>query len=289
METIPTKTCSFACIYCQAGKTTVNTDKRDEYIKAKDIIVELETMLLEKDLHYITFSGSGEPTLNSKIGVIIKRIKELTDVPVCVITNSSLIWRKDVQRDLRLADLVIPSLDSAVQETFEKINHPVKGITVEKIISGLAKFKKNYSGEMRLEIMLVKGLNDTPDEIAKLKEAMEKIQPDFIDLNTVVRPPVEKSAKALDMKDLQRIVGFFGENAKIVSSFDKTAHSEPGDDLEEEVYQLVRRRGITLNDLVTGFGMHKEVAADILERLIFQNKIKKVTFAGQTYYRETYS
>ena len=259
METIPTKTCSFACIYCQAGKTTVNTDKRDEYIKAKDIIVELETMLLEKDLHYITFSGSGEPTLNSKIGVIIKRIKELTDVPVCVITNSSLIWRKDVQRDLRLADLVIPSLDSAVQETFEKINHPVKGITVEKIISGLAKFKKNYSGEMRLEIMLVKGLNDTPDEIAKLKEAMEKIQPDFIDMNTVVRPPVEKSAKALDMKDLQRIVGFFGENAKIVSSFDKTAHSEPGDDLEEEVYQLVRRRGITLNDLVTGFGMHKEV------------------------------
>lgn len=289
VETIPTKTCSFACIYCQAGKTTNHTDKRDEYVMAKDVISELESLLPQKDLHYITFSGSGEPTLNSKIGVIIRRIKEISDVPVCVITNSSLIWRKDVQKDIRPADLVIPSLDSAVQETFQKINRPVKGITVEKIINGLAKFKKSYTGLMRLEIMLVKGLNDTPDEIAKLKEATEKIKPDFIDLNTVVRPPVEKTAGALDMKELQRVVGFFGENAKIVSSFDKTAHSQPGDDLEEEVYQLVRRRGVTLSDLVTGFGMHRDIAADILERLIFQKKIKKVTFAGQTYYREKYS
>ncbi len=288
VELIPAKTCTYGCIYCQAGKTTLLTDKRAEYIPTKEVIDELEEALPQEGLHYVTFSGSGEPTLHSDIGKIIDKVKTLTGTPICVITNSSLIHRKDVRRDLKKADVVIPSLDSALQESFEKINRPVSGITVDKIINGLIKFRKEFTGQMRLEIMLVKGINDSLEEIARLKEAADRIGPDTIDLNTVVRPPALKTAEASDMQEMKRIQAYFGDLATVISSFDKTAHSESGTSLDDEVFQLARRRGVTLDDLVTGFGLHRDVATDILERLTAEGKVKKVSFRGKTYFRENY-
>lgn len=288
VELINAKTCSFACIYCQAGQTTVHTATRKEYVPAKEVLSELKAVLPQKGLHYVTFSGSGEPTLHSGIGQIIDEIKKITHTPVCVITNSSLIDRADVQQDLAKADVVIPSLDSAIQKTFEKLNRPVKGITVEKIIQGLAKFKKSYTGQMWLEIMLVKGFNESLEEAMKLKEAIDLIRPDRVDINTVVRPPWSDKAIAVDDQDIQRFSSLFGDVAQRISGFDKTNHASPSGGLDEEVYELVRRRGITLTDLVTGMGLHKDVATDILGRLIVQGKIKKVSFGGKTYYRENY-
>ena len=288
VELIEEKTCTFGCIYCQAGITTVPTDKREIYVPTDEVIAELEQTLPLDDLHYVTFSGSGEPTLHLEIGKIIEKIKNLCDTPVCVITNSSLMHRKDVRRDLQKADVVIPSLDAATQDVFEKINRPVKGISIEKIISGLKKFRKTYKGEMRLEIMLVKDINDSLEHISKLKEVVRQINPDQVDFNTVVRPPAMISAKPLDQKDMDRILGLFGDNARIINSFDNSASRGSGSDLDEEVYQLVRRRGITLNDLTGGFGLHKDIATDILNRLLEKGKIKKMTHTGKTYYRENY-
>ncbi len=288
VEVAPEKTCSFNCIYCQVGATRSLTDKRDRYVPTEKVLSELEQSLPQDDLHYVTFSGSGEPTLNKDMGIVIDKIKSLCETPVCVITNSSLIHRNDVRKDLRKADLVIPSLDAATQEVLEKINRPIKGVTVEKIILGLKKFRKSFKGKMRLEIMLVKGVNDGIDHLAKLKEVVKEINPHRIDLNTVIRPPALDMAKALGQKEMDRIQGLFGEKAKVINSFDKVAGFDPGAGLDEEIYQLVRRRGITLKDLTTSFGLHKDVAVDVLNRLLAKGKIKKMTHTGQTYYRENY-
>lgn len=289
VELIPSKTCPFACTYCQVGKTTNFTDKRAEYVSTDDVMAELEKALPKKGVHYVTFSGAGEPSLHIHIGKIISKIKSLCDTPVCVITNSSLMHRKDVRKDLAKADLVIPSLDSAIQDTFVKINRPVKGITAEKVINGLVKFRKAYSGQMRLEIMLVKGINDSIEEISRLKEAVDRINPDAIDLNTVVRPPAETFAEPLEQHEMDRIQGLFGEKARIITSFEAAVGAGGDSDLEEQVYQLVRRRGITLHDLTSGFGMNKDVAMDVLEKLLADGKIKKVSHGGKNYYREKYS
>ena len=288
VEVVTPKTCSFNCIYCQAGRTTDCTLDRKEYVPTDEIIAELEQTLPRDGLHYVTFSGSGEPTLHAKLGRIITRIKELCDTPVCVITNSSLIWRKDVRNDIRLADVVVPSLDSAVESTFRRINHPASGINVEKIIGGLVKFRKVFSGELRLEIMFLKGINDSPEEVARLKEAVELIEPDSIDLNTVVRPPWKEEAVALSDQELRTIAGFFGPKTNVLTRFNKSAEGTSEINLQEEVYQLVRRRGVTMDDLVTGMGLHRDVAQNILNRLVEEGKIKKISFGGATYYREHY-
>ena len=288
VEVIPSKTCSFSCVYCQVGKTTVHTDKRAPYVPTEEIFQELENALPDPELHYVTFSGSGEPTLHSELGKIIAKVKSLTDTPVCVITNSSLVSRKDVQKDLARADVVIPSLDSVIDSTFHRINRPVKGITPEKIINGLIKLRKKFTGQLWLEIMLVKGYNDSMEEVARLKEAVDRIAPDRVDLNTVVRPPLLPEAQAIEEQDMKRIAGLFGDIAHVIGGFDKSGHRAPANDMDNEVYELVRRRGITLADLVEGFNIHKDVAADILSRLTSQGKIKRVNFGGKTYYRENF-
>ena len=288
VEVIPSKTCSYSCIYCQVGQTSQYSDQRAQYVPTVEVFSELEQKLPLEGLHYVTFSGAGEPTLHEDLGKIITKVKSLTDTPVCVITNSSLIWRKDVQRDLRLADVVIPSLDTVDPRTFIKLNQPTTSIKLDKIIRGLKKFRQTYKGKMWLEIMLVKGFNDSIEEVALLKETIDQIGPDRVDLNTVVRPPHSPLALPIDEQDMKRIAGLFGDIAHVIGGFDKTGHSAPGTDLDKEVFELVRRRGITLSDLVTGFGLHREVAMDILYRLSQEGKIKKVTFGGKSYYREAY-
>jgi wyosine [tRNA(Phe)-imidazoG37] synthetase (radical SAM superfamily) len=289
VDLVPEKTCSFSCIYCQVGKTAETTVERAEFYPTKKIIAELTETLPKKGVHFITFSGSGEPTLHSGLGKIIKAIKKLCDTPVCVITNSSLIWRKDVQQDLMNADVVMPSLDAVDPETFAKINRPSAEVSIDKIVKGLEKFRKVYKGQIWLEIMLVKGFNDGLDQVSLLKEAAMKIEPDEIHLNTVVRPPQSKSAKALDETEMARITGVFGGVAKVLTRFDKNLHSfGEGTDLDQQVFELSRRRGVTVNDLVSSFGFHRDVANDILARLLEQGKIKKVSHAGKTYFQENF-
>jgi len=133
VDIVPAKVCSLDCIYCQVGRTTKKTVKRREYVPIRKVLAELKARL-DKGLRadYITISGSGEPTLNSKIGVLIDRIKKITDIPVAIMTNGTLLYMADVRRDCRKADVVLPSLDAADEETFEKINRPNRNISIEK-------------------------------------------------------------------------------------------------------------------------------------------------------------
>jgi len=162
VDLVPYKTCTFDCIYCDLGRTTRKTTSRQSYVPPEEIQGELEFSLsvLEKKPDYITLSGSGEPTLNTNIGEIIQRIKEITSIPIAILTNSSLFSLDEVRSDLSEADLVLPSLDAITPALFEYINRPALSLKIEEIISGLIQFRKQYRGQIWLEVLFCRGVND---------------------------------------------------------------------------------------------------------------------------------
>lgn len=217
----PYKVCNFDCVYCQLGLTTKKTAERKEYIKASDILAELRLWIKNnpsdlKKLDYITFSGMGEPTLNIAIGRLISEIKRIIRVPIAVITNASLLYNPQVRRDLSGAELIVPSLDAAQTRVFKKVDRPYTGINLEKIISGLVALRKEFSGGIWLEIMLVKGVNDDARHIKKLKAAADKINPDKIQLNSPVRTTSLPGILPLDKKNLEKIKEIFGKKAEVI-------------------------------------------------------------------------
>ncbi|HEC79384.1 MAG TPA: radical SAM protein [candidate division WOR-3 bacterium] len=285
IDIIPYKNCSFDCIYCQLGKTTNKTIEQKRYSPPDDIIKEVkDTLKLGKQIDYLTFSGSGEPTLHSEIGYLIKEIKQITEIPVAVLTNGSLLWIPEIAEQLLKADLILPTLCSASEETFRKINRPHNDLTVEKIIKGQSDFRKKFKGKIWLELMLIKGMNDTEEELEKLKTAIERIKPDRIDLNTVVRPPSEEYARPLSFSDLERIKKFFGGSCEIVVAFKKVKKTEELADKENAILGLIKRRPVTLQDICGALGLHQNEVIKCLEQLEQDKKIKLVIHQGLKYY-----
>ncbi|MBI4708204.1 MAG: radical SAM protein [Candidatus Omnitrophica bacterium] len=217
----PHKICSLDCVYCQLGKTSVLTSRRKEYIKIVDILEEIKLWLENncgdaRKLQFVTLSGAGEPSLNIGIGKLISGIKKLTGLSVAVITNASLLSNERLRKDLLAADLIVPSLDAVSQGIFEKIDRPVKGIRAKDIVNGLIKLRKEFPGKIWLEVMIVKGINDSLEEIRKIKAAADKIGPDLIQINSPVRTTTEKNVFSVSKETLKKIKEIFGDKAKII-------------------------------------------------------------------------
>lgn len=217
----PFKVCSFDCVYCQLGKTTIKTGGRKDYVPVEEAREELKTWFENnpeeaKSLDYITLSGSGEPTLNKDIGRIIEEIKKITSVPVAVLTNASHLSDPAIRKEILNADLLVPSLDAVVQKVFEEVNRPVEGINVEEIIAGLASLRKEFPGKFWLEVMIVRGINDDIRYIKKLKEAIDLISPDKVQLNSPVRSTAERGVEAVDREKLVKIQEILGDKCEII-------------------------------------------------------------------------
>ena len=285
IDIIPAKTCSLDCIYCQLGSTTKKTLQRKEYISWKKVLSQIKDVLTSGlRIDYITFSGSGEPTLNSALGKLITEIKKITSIPVAVLTNSSLLSRKSVREALMKADVVIPSLDAATQEIFNHINRPHPSLKAKKVIAGLKKLRQEFEGSIWLEVMLVKSINDSPSHIQKLKEVIEEIKPDKIQLNTVVRPPSEEFALPLSLKELEKIRDALGANCEIIAEFRKKKQTPLEENLESAILSMIRRRPVTLSDISTSLGRNKNEILKYLNLLLREGKIKLVIHKNLKYY-----
>ena len=215
----PYKVCSFDCVYCQVGSTTQLTAERKEYIPVSEIIDELRSWLAnnKEQLDFITLSGQGEPTLNIKIGELISQIKKLNPgTAVAVITNGSLLTEQSLRAALKEADLIVPSLDAVVPKVFQAIDRPAQNINIETVMQGLADLRKEFGGKIWLEVMLVKGLNDDLRYIKKLKEAVERINPDLVQLNSPVRMTTEEKILPVSVAKLRKIKELLGEKCQIL-------------------------------------------------------------------------
>lgn len=212
LDVIPLKTCSFDCIFCELHKRTDNfTTIRKPYIP-KQIIMEAISEILptiRKPLDSLTFSGSGEPTLNSEIGEIILFLKNISQVPVTVFTNSTLLHMREVREELAKADRVKCTLSSVTPELFNLINRPATGITPELVIEGIKSFSENYAGELWLEIMIIKGINDKEEEMRKIYEVIKNIPFSQIHLNRPVRASAEQGLETIEKEDLEALSSIF--------------------------------------------------------------------------------
>jgi len=208
IDLLPHKTCSFNCIYCECGVTTKATFKREEFFKWEDIKKELDEYLSKNPkLDFITFSGSGEPTLSLHIGKVIKHIKKnYPQYKIALLTNSTLLNDLKLLDEIKKCDVIVPSLDSATDEGIMKIDRPAIKLSAKKIIEDIKNLKKFTNAEIWLEILLIKGINDTEQELLELQKAVEYIKPDKIQLNTLDRPGTEKNIEAVNLKEIQKIL-----------------------------------------------------------------------------------
>ena len=208
IDLVPMKTCTLNCIYCECGKTTHLTLARREYVPSEEVKTEfLHYLANHPKPDYITFSGSGEPTLNSGIGETSGLFgRTRPTYPVAVLTNGTLLFDPKVRDDLKAAAVVMPSLDAATEKVFRKINRPHPRLAVDRMVDGLIRFREEFSGRLWLEIFIVPGLNDSKEELTALKLAIEKISPDQIQLNTLDRPGTVPDIRPASPEELERIV-----------------------------------------------------------------------------------
>jgi wyosine [tRNA(Phe)-imidazoG37] synthetase (radical SAM superfamily) len=286
VDVIPYKTCTFDCVYCECGRTTNKTCVRAEFYELSAVLEELDDRLAraKRSPDVITLSGSGEPTLYSRMGELIDGAKRITGLPFAVITNSSLLWRPDVREELSRADIVLPSLDAAIEEDFRRINRPHDECTLEHVVAGLETFLAGYRGTVLFEVLLIEGYNTSEANLGALRETIGRLRTDRIQLNTAVRPGSEQHIEPLNDESLDRIRRFFGPRCEVIASSAtvRTIHEEGV--LEETILALLSRRPCTALDITGALGVPRARAVEILDDLAGRGLVAATKHGGNTYY-----
>lgn len=279
------KTCTMDCVYCELGPTTNRTVKRAAYVDADDVLRELKERLSDHPkVDFVTISGSGEPTLNVELGDIVRGIRALTTSPIAVLTNGSLMTEAAVRADLATADVVAPSVDAVSVGAFRKVNRPHPSLDPEDIVDGIARFSSEFDGEVWLEIVFVDGMNDDPAEIALLRGAIDRINPDRVQVNTVIRPPSEPDVRPVERSRLSLIASELGPCAEIISApTDKTQTAAA--DVVELIVSMAARRPVTVADVATAIGTNRAEAAKTLDSLAKSGLLRLVRHGERLYYR----
>jgi wyosine [tRNA(Phe)-imidazoG37] synthetase (radical SAM superfamily) len=284
VDLVPFKTCTYDCIYCQLGRTTQKTLERKEWVPLEEVVDELKGKLISRP-DYITLSGSGEPTLYSRIDELIDHIRLMTEIPVTVLTNGSLLWKHDVRRQLMDAHLVIPSLDAGDKSMFEAVNRPHPEISFEQMLEGLIDFRKEYHGDYWLEVFLLGGHTAVLAEVRKIADCVKMIKPDRVQLNTVTRPPAETFASAIDWRILNNLALLFNPQAEVIADF-RGIHAEGEFQASREtILQLLQRRPCTIEDIASGLNIHRNEAVKYVEDLLRQKTIDYELRNGKLYYK----
>lgn len=219
IDTIPLKTCNWNCVYCQLGRTMPLIHERKAYIPPEAILAEVATVLAQHapgEIDWLTFVGSGEPTLHSGIGGLIREVQRLSALPVAVITNGSLLYLPEVRQDLATAAVVMPSLDAGTADLYRQLNRPHPEATFARLVEGMVAFRQMYRGKIWVEVMLMQGLNDTEPALRAISAVLRRIQPDEVHINLPTRPPAETWVRPSDEEGLLRAQAILGEIAHVV-------------------------------------------------------------------------
>ena len=289
IDLIPFKMCVYDCIYCQLGRTTNKTTERKKYIDIN--FDEFKASLIKKIsecqyLNYITFSGSGEPTLNIDISKLINIIKKVTDIPVVVLTSGGTLGFDSIVNDIKRADIIKVSLDAPDNKLLKKINRPCAGVDFDKNISGLKKLLNSFSGDIWLEIMILKGLNDSLDSAGKFKELIDSLGKGIkkIHINTAVRPSDGYYMRLPEPERLQNIKDILGKRAEIIGKVDTKKYSRDLLMIEDEIVELLKRRPTNIKDIANALGININEAIKIIDKLFSEEKIKFKIKENTKYY-----
>ena len=285
VDVVPYKTCTFNCIYCECGATTDLTCERREFFPLEEILDEFRDSIAEIPTppDVVTLSGAGEPTLYSRLGELIDTIKRSTGVPVAVITNSSLLFMPEVREELGRADIVLPSLDTALAGPFSRMNRPHGSITLERMIEGLGTFLDEYRGKVLFEILLLDGYNTDEEDLEALASFLGRYRVDSIQLNTAVRPGTEDGIVPLSRKRLEGICGSFGPRCEIVASVGtRASHEEFAS--ADRILSMIERRPCTAEDIHRALGVPIQGVVKLLGIMIEKGSVRSDVHDGETFY-----
>ncbi len=289
IDPIPSKTCNYQCIYCQLGRTTNFTNKRKNFYPKNQIIAEMRKAieLNEGNIDYITFVGSGEPTLYKDLDKLILKAKEFSNKPICVITNGALLYNSEVRKMLTLADVVLPSLDAGNEKLFIRINRSQPSIKFDAVIQGFIDFRKNFTGKFWIEIMIMKGINDSKKELLEIKKKIDIIKPERIDINIPIRPPAEKWVRIPDKSIIQLLNEIFGMYKNITFP-EMGKFGIYSSNFEEELLSIVERHPMRQEQIIESFSSKDFTKKDVLlrlKKLEKENKIKKFSYNEKIFWK----
>jgi len=285
VDLVPFKICNYDCIYCQLGRTTSKTMERKEYISPELILRDLHDKLSSGDKpDYITISGSGEPTLNSSLDEVISKIKKMTDIPLAVLTNGSLLHLSEIRKSCCEADLVLPSLDAGEKSMFKHVNRPCKEIEFDEMVEGLIKLREEYDGRIWLEVFLLGGVNSLNSDVMKIKTRIDKIKPDKVQINTVARPPAENYALRVDYPQLVESCKLLGDNAEIIAGFTGQCRYDQSSISKNDILTLISRRPCSLEDIARGLNAHPNEIIKYIDTLISNGIVEEMRHSGKIFY-----
>ena len=291
VDPIPFKTCNYNCVYCQLGRTQPLVCERGSYAPTDEVLAQVRGALSQdrsEQIDYVTLIGQGEPTLHASLGCIIRGIKGLTEIPVAVVTNGGLLSRMEVREELALADVVLPSLDAATQQAFRRINRPCPRMRIDEIIDGMATFCRAFAGQLWVEVMLVRGLNDDDACLNGLHGALEYIRPDRVQVNVPVRPPAEAWVEVPDDDRIGYAQRLLGEATEVVAPYEGTFDLDGHAGLVEAVLAVIRRhpmRETRLLETLTRFAP-KEVQG-MLSELEMTGQARRRVYRGEAFWEST--
>ena len=286
VDIVPYKVCTLDCVYCQLGRTTERTTARRAFGDVGQILAELDARLADGvDADYITIGGSGEPTLNSQLGAVVSGVRRITDVPTAILTNGTLLYDPAVRTDCALADVVLPSLDAADDATFNSVNRPSGDISIENVVSGLCAFRDMFRGRIWLEVLFVEGINTSDEQVEKLHRAIERINPDKVHVNTVVRPPADRGVKAVDPSKLAQIAALLWPGAEVIAEHEDRRRISTVSHERADVLSMLKRRPCSIEQICTALKLDRDDAQRLLGRLLDKGLTVRVKLGGQDFYR----
>jgi wyosine [tRNA(Phe)-imidazoG37] synthetase (radical SAM superfamily) len=281
VDLVPLKTCTYDCVYCQLGRTEHKTVRRRRWVDPSDVLCQVRGRL-ESEPDVIALAGSGEPTLHAGVGDVIAGIKRLTDIPVAVITNGSLLGRPAVRLGLAAADIVLPSLDAPDDGLFRLVNRPHDALRFDDVVRGMIAFRHDYRGQIWLEVMLLAGVTGMPAEVERLAAVAARTSPDRIQLNTAVRPPAESFAEPVARRALQDFAALFTPHAEVITDTAPFGGERVAG--REDILALLSRRPCTAADIAAGLGIHHGEALKAATALVKEGVLKLHTHGQRTFY-----
>lgn len=293
VDPIPPKTCNFSCVYCQLGRTTAFTNARQDFFPPNIIlqqVIQRVDQIGKDNIDYITFVGDGEPTLCRSLGWLIEQVKSTTLLSVAVITNGALLYRAEVREQLMNADVVLPTLDAGTSKTFKRINRPHPTINFQKMVEGMSIFREMYHGQLWIEIMVIKGINDQQSELEQIKHYLGQIKADRVYINVPVRPPAESWVKPPSQEGLARVRASLGDVIEIIlpETGDFRIISQDIPSIKQELIQIIKRHPMRLEQIKKLLQQNQITnPEDLMTDLEKKGYINHMEYQNQVYFFST--
>jgi wyosine [tRNA(Phe)-imidazoG37] synthetase (radical SAM superfamily) len=288
VDPIPFKTCNYNCVYCQLGRTHPLTNRRQDFYAPEVILAEVRAALAAHPpgtIDYVTFVGQGEPLLCASLGRLMREVKAMSNLPVALITNGSLLFQPEVRAEVQMADVVMPTVDAADQATFRRINRPWRRLDLDAILAGMAGFRQSYTGQLWVEVMLVKGINDGEKALTGIAGALRRIQPDQVHLNVPLRPPAESWVEPPDNLGMVRAMAILGGVAPIVTPASGAVVLAPDMPIADAIVEIIRRHPLREVELAEALQRYTPGrVTETLASLEAGGQARRLEYRGQVYW-----